>query len=107
MTAVAGQAVPLASFGALALKLNCVNKGGGDIAAEINATSTVANSDGYGTAMTTAGSSYNVLTIGTNSSFEEANDQAANFFTPTGQTYLADLTLGENYLGATCYANPA
>jgi hypothetical protein len=30
--------------------------------------------------------------------------KAANFFTPTGQTYLADLTLGENYLGATCYA---
>jgi hypothetical protein len=101
-----GQIVPLASFGPFALTLNCVASGAA-VRPEIDATSTVANSDGYGTPMPDIGTAYDILRTTTSSStgFYESNDDAANFFTPDGATYVADLTVGENYLGARCYAN--
>ncbi len=105
VTAGSGQIVPLASFGPFTLTLNCVASGS-QVRAEVDATSTVANSDGYGTPMTTAGDSYDVLgTSGASSGFIESNQNAANFFTPDGNTYVGILTIGQNYLGARCYAN--
>lgn len=101
-----GQTVPLVSFGPFTLKLNCVPGSGTNVQAEIDATSTEANSDGYGTQMTTAGQSYTVLsTTFSGTTFTESNDNAADFFTPSGRTYIADLTVGQNYLGAQCFAN--
>jgi hypothetical protein len=107
VTATSGQTVTLATFGPFTLKLNCVAGTGSAVGGEIDATSTVANSDGYGTAMTTAGTSYSVLTSGPTTSPNENDDDAADFFTPAGATYIADLTVGENEMGLTgkCYAN--
>jgi hypothetical protein len=108
VTAASGKSVTLATFGAFTLTLKCTAGTGAAVAAEIDATSTVANSDGYGTAMTTAGTSYPVikpLTSGT--IFVENDNNAADFFTTTGQTYIADLTVGQNFPGAAagCFAN--
>lgn len=106
VTASSGQTVPLASFGPFTLTLKCNNKGGNNVEAEIDATSTEANSDGYGTQMLFVGLSYDVLDTNQHgTTFTESNDNAANFFTPSGKTYIADLTLGQNYLGAQCFAN--
>ena len=111
VTATSGQTVPLVTFGVFTLKLNCVaGTTAGTVQAEIDATSNVANSDGYGTAMTTPGTPYKVLQTfnGFTSTFTENDDNAADFFPPTGQTYLADLTVGQNFPGTTtagCFAN--
>jgi hypothetical protein len=103
--AAVGQIVPLTSFGPFTLTLDCVDRGGGVVQAQINATSTEANSDGYGTPMPMAGTSYDVLVSGPSAGFDESNANAADFFTPSGKTYVAVLTVGENYLGAKCFAN--
>jgi hypothetical protein len=108
VTATSGQVVNLASFGSFTLKLNCVAGSGAAVQAEIDATSTVANSDGYGTQMATAGTSYTVLnTFTSGTTPNENDDNAADFFTPAGQTYVADLTVGQNYPGfpGACFAN--
>ncbi len=103
--AASGQTVPLASFGPFSLQLKCVAVAGTEVEGQVFATSTEANSDGYGTEMATAGTSYDVLRNGPSETFSENDDNAADFFTPSGKTYLADLTVGENYLGAACFAN--
>ena len=105
VTAAAGKTTPLVSFGPFALTLNCVAKSGSAVQAEIDATSTIPGSDGYGTQMVNAGTSYDILQISSTASFFESNQNPADFLTPTGVTYVADLTLGENYLGVKCYAN--
>ncbi len=106
VTASSGQTIALASFGPFTLTLVCNDKGGQNVEAEIDATSTEANSDGYGTPMAFVNAAYDVLDTNVHgTTFAETNDNVANFFTPSGQTYIADLTLGQNYLGAPCFAN--
>ena len=105
ITAAAGKTTPLISFGPFALTLNCVAKSGSAVQAEIDATSTIPSSDGYGTQMVNAGTSYDILQISATANFFESNQNPADFLTPTGTTYVAILTLGENYLGVKCYAN--
>jgi hypothetical protein len=106
-----GQIVTLATFGAFTLTLKCTAAAGGASAAEIDAISTVANSDGYGIQMANAGTAYPVVGPLTSSGlFSESNSNAADFLTPTGQAYIADLTVGQNYLGSGgfvpgCFAN--
>jgi hypothetical protein len=101
-----GQTVSLATFGPFNLQLKCVAGSGSNVESVIDATSTEANSDGYGTEMTAAGTAYEVLsTFTSRSKFYETNSNAADFLTPGGKTYIADLTVGENYLGAACFAN--
>jgi hypothetical protein len=106
VTAAAGKTTPLVSFGPFALTLNCVAKSGSAVQAEIDATSTIPGSDGYGTQMVNAApASYDILQISSTASFFESNQNPADFLTPTGTAYVAVLTLGENYLGVKCYAN--
>jgi hypothetical protein len=102
----AGQTVPLAKFGPFTLTLTCNDGGGGNVQGEIDATSTEANSDGYGTTMTTAGTSYQVLVTSFSTTAQESDDNAADFITPSGKAYIADLTVGENQFGLNaCFAN--
>jgi hypothetical protein len=109
--AIPGQTVTLASFGPFVLSLKCSSPSKGKTAAEIDATSTEANSDGFGTAMTNGGQSYDVLDlpahIGGSAGPAESNGWAADFLAPSGKTYMADLVVGENFLGLTdtCFAN--
>ena len=105
--AASGQTVSLASFGPFTLTLKCAAGSSNSVLAEIDATSTEANSDGYFTQMAVAGQTYDVLQANgaATTTFAESDDNAANFFTPSGKTYIADLTVGQNYLGAQCYAN--
>ncbi|HWF23953.1 MAG TPA: hypothetical protein VG275_00790 [Solirubrobacteraceae bacterium] len=109
VTATSGQTVALATFGAFTLKLKCTAGTGAAVSAEIDATSTVANSDGYGIPMTTAGTSYTVVApLSSGTTFNENDDNAADFLTTTaGQTYIANLTVGQNFPGAAagCFAN--
>jgi hypothetical protein len=105
-----GQTVPLTKFGPFTLTLQCVAGTGANIDGQIHATSTEANSDGYGTAMTTAGTDYRVLNafpIGGTTTFSENDDNAADFYTPSGISYIADLTVGQNWAAAPaqCFAN--
>jgi hypothetical protein len=101
----AGQTVAVASFGPFTLSLTCNDDGAGNVDAELDATSTEANSDGYGIAMTNAGQPYQIIGTSIGTSFAENDDNAADFFTPSGKTYIADLTAGRRYLGAACFAN--
>lgn len=103
--AASGQTVSLANFGPFSLQLKCVAESGSEVEGQVLATSTEANSDGYGTEMVTAGTSYDVLRSGPSETFSENDDNSADFFTPGGKTYIADLTVGEDYLGAACFAN--
>jgi hypothetical protein len=108
VSAAAGQTVNLAMFGPFTLQLDCIAGSGANVTAEILATSTVANSDGYGTDMATAGTAYDVLDEGPDAVFDENNENAADFLTATGSTYLSDLTTGVDFPGAapsTCFAN--
>ena len=107
VTARLGQTVPLTKFGPFTLSLKCNGTGTTVSSAEIDAVSTEANSDGYGTNMPTAGTSYMVLSTTNGGGGGENNDHAADFFTPSGKTFIADLTVGYNHLGLTgmCYAN--
>jgi hypothetical protein len=104
VTASAGQTVRMTSFGPFTLQLNCTAVGGA-IKADIEATSAEANSDGYGTLMIMAGFPYKVVSTSATTTFAENDDNAADFFTPSGKTYLADLTVGQNWLSAGCFAN--
>jgi hypothetical protein len=99
-----GQTVPIASFGPFALTLVCTDAGSGETDAEIVATSTEANSDGYGHAMPVAGTTYSMFGQ-QDTTFDEDDDNAADFFTPSGVTWIADLTVGVDYFGADCFAN--
>lgn len=107
--ATPGATVTLATFGAFTLKLVCVTgTAAGTVTAHIDATSTVANSDGFGTTMTTAGTAYDISgEVGPSAAPGEIDFGGAGFFTPTGQTYAADAAVGVNSLGLTgkCFAN--
>ena len=110
VTAASGASAPLATFGPFNLKLMCVAGTSGAVEGQIQATSTVANSDGYGTQMPTAGTGYQVLsTFGSGTTPSENDDNAADFFAPPNTAYIADLTVGQNYPGfggsGTCFAN--
>ncbi len=103
-----GQSVSLANFGPFALTLTCSAGTKGAILAEIDATSTEANSDGYDVPMTVAGQSYTVIgPVSSAINPPESDGNAADFFSPSGKTYIADLTVGSGYLGLvnTCFAN--
>ena len=100
-----GQTVPLASFGPFTLSLRCNDDGAGNVDGEIEATSAEAGSDGYGVAMAIAGQSYSIIDTSTGTAFAESDDNAADFLTPSGRSYIADLTVGRHYLGAGCFAS--
>lgn len=108
ITATSGNTASLLTFGPFTLTLKCVAGTAGAVDGEIDATSTQANSDGYGTVMTTAGTSYTMVSVGSSTTADENDDNAADFLTPSGPQYLADLTVGENELGeaaGTCFAD--
>jgi hypothetical protein len=102
--AALGQKVPLVSFYVFALSLSCRNEAGNPEAV-IEATSSEAESDGYGTRMSTPGTSYAIMSVGPSATFAENNDNAADFLTPRPAAFVVDLTAGINYLGAACYAD--
>jgi hypothetical protein len=110
--AIPGQTVTLTSFGPFTLWLRCSSPTRGKTFAEIDATSTEANSDGFGTNMSNAGQTYDVLdvnAVAANGSTgpAETNGWAADFLAPSGRSFMADLVVGENYFGltSTCFAN--
>jgi hypothetical protein len=107
VTAASGQTVNLTSFGPFVLQLDCVAAGAGSVEPEILATSTVANSIGFGTAMPVAGTSYEVDNDGTETTFNEDDDNATAFFTLAGASFIADITYGSDLPGGaanSCFA---
>jgi hypothetical protein len=109
VTARAGATAILATFGSFALTLKCNTSPGPSPAAEIDATSSEADSEGAGTQMVTPGQSYPVLAgLATDGAFDARSGLPAEFFTPGGQAFAAVLTVGENYPGLTsapCYGS--
>lgn len=71
---------------------------------KIRATSTVANSHAYSIPMPVAGTAVQVI-ASTSTSATENDDNAADFITPTGSTYIADVTAGVNSFATNCWAN--
>jgi hypothetical protein len=105
ITATQGQTVTISTFGPWTLSLVCVNGGTSHTVAEIDAASTVANSDAFGTLLPTPGTP---AQIGSSSStaFDETDDDTWDFLTPNGQDYQGFITFGENWTTANaCFAD--
>jgi hypothetical protein len=54
--------------------------------------------------MTAPGTPYEVIQSSA-PTFADYDDNAADCFTPSGKTYIADLTVGVNFAGFACFAN--
>ena len=81
VTASGGQTVKLASFGPFTVNLQCNDNGDGTFDAVINVTSSAANSEAFGNALT-AGTPQQVDDAGPDSQFSDAGVTAMDFVAP-------------------------
>ncbi|MEA2197003.1 MAG: hypothetical protein QOJ25_1054 [Solirubrobacteraceae bacterium] len=82
---------------------------GAAIGTEIDATSTVANSLAFDTTLPTPGTTVPMfnLTETTRTTFNDRDNNTADFLTPSGQNYQAMVSIGKNAPGLSgkCFAN--
>jgi hypothetical protein len=90
VTAGGGQTVKLAGFGPFTVNLKCNDDGGGTFDAEIDVTSSAANSEVSGTALT-AGTSQQIGDAGPDSVFSENTGGSLADFVAAPDVYMAYL----------------
>jgi hypothetical protein len=90
VTAGDGQTVTLGSFGPFTVSLTCNDDGGGSFDAEIDVTSSAANSEAFGTPLT-QGQSQEIDDAGPDSSFAESSGGTVIDFVSAPSVYLGYL----------------
>jgi hypothetical protein len=107
VTTTAGNTVPFATFGPFTLTLQCSTPSSGQTKVEIDAVSTVNNSEGLGALMANAGTTYGTIITRTSTTvFAEGDDSGADFFAPGSGDYVVDATVGVNWTATgTCFGN--
>ena len=109
VVATSGQTVTLAHFAPFTLSLDCVAGGAGAVQAEINASTTAANSVMAGTSVGAGGTALNIdpLTGGSGNVFAANSPNSTYTFATSAGAYLANLEIGNDFPGAatsTCFA---
>jgi hypothetical protein len=106
VTASGGQSVPFMSLPPFTLMLKCTNNGGGSFTAEIEVTSTEANSEVFGTLVPTAGTNQPILNTGANATFAESNNNVVDLIGGVShKAYQGAMLSGVKGFGSNCFAN--
>lgn len=93
VTASLGHTVTLATFGPFTVSLQCIDHGGGSWEARLNARSSEANSEAFGTQMPNANSDVNFAST-TSTSFSDSDNAVADFIAPSGAVFQVLPTVG-------------
>ena len=107
VTLNSGQTTTLPTFAPFTLTLKCVPGTGSAINAELDASSTVANSIAFGTALPTAGTAAKIMSDPSTATYSDDDNNTVDFLTPTGSSYQALVSIGHDAAGAPgkCFAN--
>ena len=109
VTLTPGQTTTLATFAPFTVTFKCVAGTGSAINAELDASSTVANSIAFGTQLPTAATAVKIMSEPSTAAFSDDDNNTVDFLTPTGSSYEALVSIGHDAAAAAgkCFANAA